>query len=70
VAWGVQIDQDLRMDEVQRCFNEAHATTQLVRRLSPGPATRHVLGTKKTGKPTSKDTPAAPAASSADAAAT
>ncbi len=43
---------------------------QVVRRLSPGPATRHVLGTKKTGKPTSADTHAARAASSAGAPAT
>jgi hypothetical protein len=58
------------MDEAQRCFNDAHTATQVVRRLSPGPATRHVLGTKKTGKPTPEDTHAATAASGAGASAT
>lgn len=38
------------MDEAQRCFDEAHAATQLIRRLSPGPATRHVLGSKAAAK--------------------
>jgi hypothetical protein len=34
------------MDEAQRCFNEAHTATQIIPRLSPGPATRQVLGVK------------------------
>ena len=38
------------MDEAQRCFDEAHQATQLIRRLSPGPATRHVLGAKVAAK--------------------
>ena len=38
------------MDEAQRCFDEAHQATRLIRRLSPGPATRHVLGAKVAAK--------------------
>lgn len=51
------------MDEAQRCFDEAHDATQIVRRLSPGAATRNVLGTKKAPKPTSTATHEGPAAS-------
>jgi hypothetical protein len=51
------------MDEAQRCFDEAHTATQLIRRLSPGPATRHVLGAKSASK-----TAATPANGTTDAA--
>jgi len=35
------------MSEAARCFDEAHEATQVIPRLSPGAATRHVLGSKK-----------------------
>ena len=55
------------MDEAQRCFEEAHLATQLIRRLTPGPATRQVLGSKKAAKAAAAEAPAidAPAAEKA-----
>ncbi len=51
------------MEEAQRCFDDAREATPLVSRLVPGPATRHVLGSRKAapkGKPEAADKPAAP----------
>lgn len=51
------------MEEAQRCFDDAREATPLVPRLVPGPATRHVLGSRKAapkGKPEAADKPAAP----------
>jgi hypothetical protein len=49
------------MGEAQRCFEEAHLATQLIRRLTPGPATRQVLGSKKAAKAAAAEAPAADA---------
>lgn len=38
------------MIEARRCFAEAHTATSLVPRLVPGPATKHVVGSKMTEK--------------------
>ena len=38
------------MEEAARCFEEAHEATQIIPRLTPGPATRHVLGPKTAPK--------------------
>lgn len=51
------------MEEAQRCFDDAREATPLVPRLVPEPATRHVLGSRKSaskGKPEAADKPAAP----------
>jgi hypothetical protein len=47
VAEGMVLHE---MAEVLRCFREARRATQLVPALVPGPATHHVLGTKKGSK--------------------
>ena len=38
------------MEEAARGFEEAHASTQVVPRLTPGRATSHVLGPRKAPK--------------------
>ncbi len=53
------------MDEAQRCFEEAHLATPLIRRLTPGPATRQVLGSKKASKAAAAEAPAADAPAAA-----
>jgi hypothetical protein len=47
------------MDEAQRCFEQAHLATQVIRRLTPGPATRQVLGSKKASKAAAAEAQAA-----------
>ena len=49
------------MEEAQRCFDEAHLATQVIRRLTPGPATRQVLGAKKAAKAAAAEAPSADA---------
>jgi hypothetical protein len=51
------------MEEAARCFEEAHKATQVVPRLTPGPATRHVLGSKRSAKAAPAPSPASPAPS-------
>jgi hypothetical protein len=55
----------LEMDEAMNRFADAQEENEAVRQLSPGAATRHVLGSRKAGK--ASDEPAAPAAPAAPA---
>ncbi len=51
------------MMEAQRGFDGAHAESRIVPRLTPGPATRHVLSPRKTAQaqpPEGSDTPPTP----------
>lgn len=50
------------MAEAQRAFDAAHEETRLVPRLSPGPATRHVLGARRGSSASTPDADTGPAA--------
>lgn len=49
------------MDEAMICFEAAHAATQVIPRLIPGPATKQVLGPKKAPKKSEPEEEPSPA---------